>query len=122
MGPRVRGDDGYYDNPSISASLSSRSGVSAAAMPCCKAQSLPLQPGGRIGNPEGLLLSLGVVMIQTIILIQVTGLTILAARQSSTVIEELDLDDPLQEFLDPSRGSRSNGTREAVSARSDGKD
>jgi hypothetical protein len=76
----------------------------------------PLRPGGRIGNPEGLLLTMGVLMIQTIILIQVTGLTLLATRQSSQAIADLDRDDPFRDFFNPQSGSGAEDHQEAVSS------
>lgn len=82
----------------------------------------PLQPGGRIGNPEGLLLSIGVVMIQTIILIQVTGLTLLAARQSSKILQDLDHDDPFQDLLRPNSEVKPRMPRETVTSRSQDND
>ena len=76
----------------------------------------PLQRGGRIGEPEGVLLAIGVAMIQTIILFQVTGLTLLAARRSNSMIEEMDREDPYRDFLSPSSDLGVKDSRDAVSS------
>jgi hypothetical protein len=62
----------------------------------------PLE-GQRILTLETLLLELGQTMIWTITLIQVTALTIAAARQSSRVLAEMDVEDQKDElFCSPS--------------------
>jgi hypothetical protein len=62
----------------------------------------PLE-GQRILTLETLLLELGQTMIWTITLIQVTALTIAAARQSSRVLAEMDVEDQKDElFRSPS--------------------
>jgi hypothetical protein len=78
----------------------------------------PLQPGGAMRNPEGLLLTMGVVMIQTVVLIQVTALTMLATRQSTRILEDLDRNDPFHDFLNPRADSRAQERQEFASASS----
>jgi len=78
----------------------------------------PLQQGGAMRNPEGLLLTMGVVMIYTVVLIQVTALTMLATRQSTQVLEDLERDDPLHDFLNPQPEFESEDRQEVGSSRS----
>lgn len=76
----------------------------------------PLQRGGGMRNPEGLLLAMGVVMIHTVVLIQVTALTLLATRCTRRVLDDLDRDDPYHDFLNPQSGAASAGRREVASS------
>jgi hypothetical protein len=78
----------------------------------------PLQPHGVVRNREEFLMTMAVVMIQTIVLIQVTALTMLAARQSSRVLEDMDRDDPFRDFLNPDSDPKAKDRREVASSRS----
>ncbi len=75
----------------------------------------PLQ-GGRFVTREGFLLTLAVLLIQTIVLMQVTALTLLATRQSTRMLQDLDREDPYREFLRPGFDIDTEESKKAVAA------
>lgn len=78
----------------------------------------PLQPQPVMRLPEGLLLSMGVVIVHTIALIQVTALTLSATRQSMRVLEDLDRDDPYREYFGTHLEDEKKDPYEVASSRS----